>query len=247
MHAPAAVPRPEYAALASHFRVLAACFDLPMTGAIEEVLSLVAATFEVVDRHVDAIPDPAGRATLGDAILHALREGDPGALVHSELSTVLAVMRSRLEVTAATDAFAAELARFFERTEVLRTTRSGAMFVGCIVDEARCAAEMTLLAVPSLRVPRFARFFRVLSEVANLIDKVHDVRGDRARGEIAVRAGPVLHVRLLAALAIRIPTLLLLARRPLSVVAWGARYLLPPSGRARQSALPTLDATARER
>lgn len=98
-------------------------------------------------------------------------------------------------------AFAARLARFFVRSEDLRQTTHGAEYLRCIADEARCAAEMTLLVVPVASESRFARFFHVLAVVANLVDKLHDVRGDFARGEIRVRPGIALHLRLLAAFA----------------------------------------------
>ena len=84
----------------------------------------------------------------------------------------------------------------------------------------------------------FARFFRALSEVANLVDKLHDVRGDRSRGEIAVAPGLALHLRLLAAFAVRLPALLRLSLRPLQLISWGTTYLVhapralvPPASR----------------
>ncbi|HEY8087071.1 MAG TPA: hypothetical protein VIF09_04485, partial [Polyangiaceae bacterium] len=219
--------RPEYEALARDFRALAAQFDLGVDDALERDLVLVAAAFETIDRHVDATPDAAARGRLCAAILRALRDGTGEGAVRRELACTLAAVRARLVLASALGPFADQLARFFVRSERLRLTASGAEFVRCVLDEARCAAEMTLLAAPAIDVPRFARFFRVLSEIANLVDKLRDVRGDRARGEIAVRPGPVLHLRLLAAFAARVPLLLFLARRPLHLVAWGARYVLP--------------------
>jgi hypothetical protein len=217
--------RPEYEVLARDFRTLAAPFRITVDEALERDLVLVAASFEVIDRHVDATADGDERTRMCDAILGALREGRADDLLRGELTAVLATTRARLVEIAALDAFARHLARFFVRSEVLRRTTRGGEFVHCVLDEARCAAAMTLLFVPA--EPAFARFFRVLSEIANLVDKLHDVRGDRARGEIAVRPDLALHVRLLVAFAARLPALLWRARRPFRLVAWGTRYVLP--------------------
>jgi hypothetical protein len=221
--------RPEYEALALDFRALAAPFDLAVDDSFERDLVLVAASFEAVDRHVDAMPVGADRARLCAAILGELRGATTGASMRAELAAIVAGLRVRLVALEALDAFIAQLADFFVRSEVLRQTASPGEFVRCVLDEARCAAEMTLLFIRP-RAPgatRFVRFFRVLSEIANLVDKLHDVRGDWSRGEMAVRPGLLLHVRLLAAFAMRLPALFLLAPRPWKLVAWGARYLRP--------------------
>jgi hypothetical protein len=232
-------PRPEYEALARDFRALAAPFDLRVDDAVERDLALVATAFEATDRHVDATPDAVERGELCAAVLRVLREGREDERVTGDLSQALSTLRAHLRRLGAVDGFTGHLARFFVRTETLRLTRSGAEYLRCIVDEARAAAHMTLIAVPAVAIPRFGRFFLVLSEIANLVDKLHDVRGDHARGEIAVRPGIVLHLRLLAAFARRVPVLLSLTPRPLRLVAWGMRYVFPrkaPPGR-----LPVLD------
>ena len=97
-----------------------------------------------------------------------------------------------------------------------------------VLDEAAPACALTLDVAARVATAEFARFFAVLSEVANLVDKLHDVRGDRRRGEIAVRPGARLHAALAFALLSRGARLLWLAPRPLALVAWGARYLVPP-------------------
>ena len=224
--------RPEYEALAHDFRALAEPFDLTVDESLERDLVLVAASFEAIDRYVDATRDGLERVRLGDAILSALREATPGDLPRGDLAATLAAIRARLVTLGALDAFVTHLARFFVRSEALRRTVSAGEFIRCVLDEARCAAEMTLLVVSARRMvgtTRFFRFFRVLSEIANLVDKLHDVRGDWERGEMAVRPGMGLRVRLLAAFAIHLPLLLFLARRPWKLIAWGARYVLPAS------------------
>jgi hypothetical protein len=222
--------RPEYEALAHDFRALAAPFHLAVDESLERDLVLVAASFEAIDRHVDATPDTEDRALLGASILSALREGTAGELVRSELAATLAEIRARLVTLEALDAFTVQLATFFVRSEALRQTADGGEFVRCVLDEARCAAAMTLLVVvvrPTAEVTRFFRFFRILAEIANLVDKLHDVRGDHKRGEIAVRAGVGLHARLFVAFAMRLPSLLVLASSPWWLIVWGARYVLP--------------------
>jgi hypothetical protein len=222
--------RPEYEALARDFHGLAGPFEIPVDDALERDLVLVAAAFEAIDRHVDATEDAEERAQLCAAIVQELRDGSAGCaatVVPREVAGVLADVRARLG-RAAAGVFANHLARFFVRSEDLRRTASGAEYVCCVADEARCAAEMTLLVVPVASGSRFARFFRVLAVIANIVDKLHDVRGDFARGEIRVEPGLRLYLRLLAAFVVRVPRLLLLARRRLRLITWGVRYLQPP-------------------
>jgi hypothetical protein len=220
--------RPEYEALARDFRVLAGPFDVAVDDAVERDLVLVAASFEAIDRHVDATTDAAERGRLCAAVASVLRGANTDNRIGGELFAILASIRARLVALGALEAFVTQLERFFVRSERLRRTSKGSEFVRCVLDEAKCAAEMTLLVIPVPRASRFARFFRVLSEVANLVDKLHDVRGDWARGEMAVRPGPVLHIRLIAAFASRLPALLFLAGSPLQLIVWGVRYVLPP-------------------
>src|SRR5580704_11173682 len=102
--------RPEYEALARDFHALGSTFDLVVDDALERDLVLVAASFEAIDRHVDATPDASDRARLCAAILDELRcAGTPGG-VPRELAATLAAVRARLP---GADAFAAHLARFF--------------------------------------------------------------------------------------------------------------------------------------
>ena len=108
-----------------------------------------------------------------------------------------------------------------------------------MLDEAAPACALTLHVAARVASPEFARFFAVLSEVANLVDKLHDVRGDRRRGEIAVRPGARLHAALLAAFVVRGAKLLWMAPRPLALMRWGARYLLPPTASTAARRAPT--------
>jgi hypothetical protein len=222
-----APPRPEYEALARDFRALAAPFGVIVDDARQADLVLLGAAFETADRHVDATADAGERGRLCEAIVRALEEGRDDPRVAGDLRPVLAALRGRLVALGALARFLPHLAWFFVRTEALRRAPTSAGYLRCALDEARAAAEMTLLVLHAAGTPRFARFFRVLSEVANLTDKLHDVTGDHARGEIAVHPGLWLRLRLLAAFVRRALTLLVLAPRPLHLVAWGMGYVRP--------------------
>jgi hypothetical protein len=180
-------PRPEYEALARDLRTLAVAFDLRIDEEVERDLVLVVTAFETTDRYVDATQDASKRGELCAAVLCVLHGGGRDERLAGDLSAALAALRSHLLALGVLGGFLESLARFFVRTETLRCTQDGAEYLRCVLDEAHDAAQMTLLAVPAVAVPRFAPFFRVLSEIANLVDKLHDVRGDHARGEIAVR------------------------------------------------------------
>ena len=217
--------RPEYETLARDFPALAAQFGITVDQALAGELVRLMAAFETVDRHVDALDDAEARVALGRAIVRALR-GD--ASLGGELGARLAELHALVSRGGAVEHVAGGVERFFACSERLRTTTDARVFVQAVLDEAASAAELTLAIARRIASPEFAQFFAVLSEVANLVDKLHDVRADRRRGEIALRAGGRLHARLLAAFIVRCATLLYIAPRPLRLVVWGARYLVPP-------------------
>ncbi len=219
--------RTEYARLGRVFPSLAAQFGIAVDAELAAELLDLIGVFEAVDRHVDAVRDAGARAALQRSIVDALR-GEVS--LDGELGTRLATLR-RLAAHDADAAHrcAAEVERFFARSETLRTTTDARVFVRAVLDEAAPACALTLDVAARIANPEFARFFAVLAEAANLVDKLHDVRGDHRRGEIAVRPGARLHTALLLAFVVRGAKLLWLAPKPLALVAWGARHLAPPT------------------
>jgi hypothetical protein len=221
--------RTEYETLARDFPALAAQFGITVDDALERELVDLMAAFETVDRHVDALDDADARVALGSAIVGALRGDRSMAMaMDGELGARIDELHALFRRDGAVERIAGGVERFFAHSELLRTTTDARVFVQAVLDEAARASEMTLAVAARVATDEFARFFARLSEVANLVDKLHDVRGDRRRGEIAVRAGTRLHAHLLAAFVVRCATLLYLAPKPLRLVAWGARYLVPP-------------------
>jgi hypothetical protein len=223
--------RPEYERLGRDFPALAAHFGIAVDATLAGELVELIGVFEAVDRHVDTINDATARAQLAASIVRAIGDdAAPNGKIDGELGASLTALR---RLTARGGALPADVVgsveRFFARSETLRTTTDARTFVQAVIDEAAPACELALVVAARVSDAEFARFFAVLSEVANLVDKLHDVRGDRRRGEIAVRAGTRLHARLVAAFVVRCALLLRLTPRPLSLIAWGARYLVPPS------------------
>jgi hypothetical protein len=227
--------RAEYERLARDFPALAAQFGLTVDAALAHDLVELIGVFEAVDRRIDQLEDAAARAALTAAIVRALRDG---SAIDSELDAQLAALR-RLTAHGERARVSACVARFFACSEILRRTTDARAFVQAVLDEAAPACELTLLVAGRAVDAPFARCFARLSEVANLVDKLHDVRGDRRRGEIAVRAGARLHAALLAAFVDRCARMLWLSPRPLALVAWGARYLIPPPSDREPSRRPS--------
>jgi hypothetical protein len=226
--------RTEYERLARDFPALAAQFGLTIDAALADDLVELIGVFEAVDRRIDQIEAAADRAALAAAIVRTLREG---TAIDGELDAQLAALL-RLTAHGERERVAACVARFFECSEILRNTTDARAFVRAVLDEAAPACELTLLVAARAVDAPFARCFARLSEVANLVDKLHDVRGDRRRGEIVVRAGARLHAALLAAFVDRCARMLWLSPKPLALVAWGARYLLPPASDRETSRTP---------
>lgn len=218
--------RPEYATLARDLAWIAADFGVALDGAAQARVVGLAVCFEAIDRHLDETGEDAARARLSESLVRGVG-GRGDAPLPAPVEPHAAWLRDALG--AERPAFARALSRFFACTEALRRSTRAEEFVRCVREEARCAAEMIVAIAAPLGAPRFARFLGRLAVVANLVDKLKDVRGDAARGEVRIAPGPWLHLRMLAELALRAPALVLFAPRPVRLAWWGARHMLPTS------------------
>jgi hypothetical protein len=214
--------RPEYEDMAIRFFELGAHFERPFDEPTRNALLVAIRAFEAIDRHVDTIPAAIERRTAFEHVKAAL-EGR-GQLTDATLDRTVAALRDALGARCAT--FVAAMAEFFEHTERLRSTQQHATYIRSVLGEARATATMTFAAVPAIDTDMFARFFVRLAEVANLVDKLHDVRADYRAREIAIRPGLRLHVAIAGNLAVRAAVLALRSPMPLALVRWGLPFLV---------------------
>jgi hypothetical protein len=185
------------------------------------------AALECFDRHLDAIPSAPARQDFGGALLGQL-SGDGRQPVPLEPEVALQAARLR-EVLVAGDALAAFLGfarAALTNTELMRTTPSRDVYLECVRREGVLTVELTLAVLGADAPPRLAGFLRAVAELGNLFDKLVDARGDHRRGELTVRPGVRLHLRLLAALVARVPSAA--ARHPsfLRFARWGLGHAL---------------------
>src|SRR5262249_61640626 len=86
--------------------------------------------------------------------------------------------------------------RALANSERMRKTRDPRAYIACVEEEGRLTVAMMLAIVGPWCSPPFERFLRRVSELANLVDKLIDARGDFARAEMALRPGVRAHARL---------------------------------------------------
>ncbi len=226
MHAGFHGHRPEYAHLARDFERLVADFGEAIPDAVRmDVMTLMAA-IECIDRIVDALPARCDRERVGAEVLRALRGGAPAPEWGEELRARTEELRAVLVRRDVVERFVAIASDALDNAERLRACTTHDEYVARIVAEGRMTTQLALAVAGDVGGDAFERFFVSLGEPANLVDKLRDVRGDAARGEIALSPGTALHVRLAVEIVRRVPALLRLHPRPLWLLRWAATYLL---------------------
>lgn len=229
----ATVVRPEYAALAHEFGVLAMQFGHRIDATLRDDVVRLASTIECVDRHVDDVRDHAHRTALWHAVLEVLSRGaerrtdDLADGLADELVSATLDLR---EVAVRRDVLpriVRIVAKEITASESMRRTSRLGVYVASVVREGHLTTALVLVVAGDACGAAFRRFFFRLGGPANLIDKLKDARDDHARGEIAVAPGLLLHARLALAVLLRLPALLASHPRWPRVIRLGLRYLGP--------------------
>ena len=83
-----------------------------------------------------------------------------------------------------------------DNSEQMRTARHQRKYIKCMLKEGRLMVGMLLLILADVSTTRFDSFMRLLSEPANLGDKLRDAGRDFRNGEIAIRPTWWFHARL---------------------------------------------------
>lgn len=221
--------RPEYAALAAEFELLALPFGDRVDDRLRSDIARLAGAIERIDRVVDDATDDEARRTLwrlvvermdgvttdvtDDVAVDDLRKGADELCAIGEERAVLPRLRRIVAKEAKT-------------SEAMRVASSPRAFVPLVLREGRLTAALALVIAGPACSRRFRRFFFRLGGPANLVDKIKDAKDDHARGEIRLSPSLPLYVRLFASLVARSVALMTSHPRPISVVTLGLRYLL---------------------
>lgn len=217
--------RLEYVELAQHLEFLRGAFDLPCSPTQQRDVATTLAAFECIDRHYDVVGDAPARRALGAAVIGALR-GET-AIESRELQAQVDRLRAVFAAHRAIERCAELMRRFIDATERVRAARSAATYVAGVQDEGRLTSEMVLLLLEPERAVAFTRFFSALGVVANLVDKLCDVRRDHRAGEVALRPGVRVHARLVAAFVRGAVRVIAAFPERRALAMWGVRYLAP--------------------
>jgi hypothetical protein len=225
------VIRTEYQTLVDRLPALVHDLEGTISGPELRDLEIVMAAIECIDRVLDGLDDPARRSAFSAGVLAGLVE--PAAIDDGtpELDRQLCRLREVIASRGVAEPFWGLAREALGNTESLRTTRDVADYLDRVEHEGRLTVELALLFFPPHTGARVVGFLRAIGDVANLVDKLLDARGDFVRGELALRPGVWFHVRLLGRLVRRIPRAAALHPRRLQFAAWGLSWL-PPFRRA---------------
>jgi hypothetical protein len=219
--------RPEYQAMVDGYPALLGQFGVAISATALDDLGVLMRAIEQIDRVLDGTAHSAARAAIALAIVAALR--DP--LVSSDARLVgaveeLRVMALRRGISNELVAIATEA---LDNTERMRRARDREHYLACVEREGELTVELALLVAPlgDNEVGRRATaFLRAVAAPANLLDKLVDLRGDHARGEVAVSAGVRTHAAIARRLVARSWTASALHPNRWRFTTWGLRWLV---------------------
>jgi hypothetical protein len=219
-------PRPDYVALVDELDALAQGFGCSLSDDARAAVSRMTLAVEVIDRHVDGEREEAARQGTWDAVLGAFEDRAPEG-VDRELARaaieLAAVARSR----GVSDRVRRIMKKEFQTAEAMRVARSAGAYARLASREGRLFAALALaMCGKGFADARFRRFFARLAAPANALDKLVDLRRDRAAGEVRVEPSFAAHARLAFAVLRAVPALLVAHPRPLSVLTLGVTWLV---------------------
>ena len=213
-------PRPEYVALVDGLPALMRDLGSTITPANLRDVRVFMLALEHIDRVLDAIVDRADRRAFGERLLAAIANGD-ARFSDIELGELYAVLARR----GRTAAFVALARTALVNSERMRTTRDAHEYLDAIELEGRLTVELVLLFVDPDAGPAVAAFLRAVGDIANLFDKLIDMRADHRRGELALRPSIRLHARVLARILRRLPSVAATHPRRLRFVGWSVGWV----------------------
>lgn len=217
--------RPEYAALAAEFELLALPFGDRVDERLRSDIARLAGAIERIDRVVDDATDDGARRALWRLVVERM-DGVTDDVAGDDLRQGADELRAIGEERSVLPRLRRIVAKEAKTSEAMRVASSPRAFVPLVLREGRLTAALALVIAGPACSRRFRRFFFRLGGPANLVDKIKDAKDDHARGEIRLSPSLPLYVRLFASLVARSIVLMTSHPRPVSIVTMGLRYLL---------------------
>jgi hypothetical protein len=228
--------RADYLTLPRDLLELARGFNIELPPERQHDATTLVLAIECVDRILDALPDAAARTQFAANVLAAL-EGNPPDSLAAEPRERLFQLHEMIQRRNVSDAFCRITERILRNSEQMRATRSAAFYVLAAVREGRWMVELLLLTLGDSVTPRFRSFMRQVAGAANLGDKLRDARCDFALGELAIKPGLMLHLRLGCGMFWRICALAVRFCAYRKILAWGLKSLYHELALPRHRAL----------
>jgi hypothetical protein len=216
--------RADYLNLPRDLLELARGFNLELPPDRRRDATTLVLAIECVDRILDALPDAAERAQFAANVLAAL-EGNPSDSLAVEPCERLCQLREMIQRRNLRNAFCRITERILRNSEQMRGTRSAAFYVLAAVREGRLMVELLLLTLGDSVKPRFRAFMRQVAGPANLGDKLRDARCDFVLGELAIKPGLMLHLRLGCGMLWRVCALAVRFCAYRKILTWGLKSL----------------------
>ena len=216
--------RADYLNLPRDLVELARGFNLELPPDRQRDATTLVFAIECVDRILDGITAATDRAQFALDVLAALEGNIPVALAREPCER-LRELREMIQRRNISDAFYRITGRILRNSEQMRATRSAAFYVLAAVREGRWMVELLLLTLGDSVTPRFRAFMWQVAGPANLGDKLRDARCDFALGELAIKPGLMLHLRLGCGMLWRICALAVCFCAYRRILTWGLKSL----------------------
>ena len=219
--------RQEYLNLPRDLRELARGFNLDLPLDCQQDAAILVFAIECVDRILDSLPDPVERAQFAADVLAVLerKTSTPNNPLAPEVRERLSQLHEVIHRRDISGSFCRITRRILRNSEQMRTTRRSVFYIEAALAEGRWMVELLLLILGDAVTPRFREFMRQVAGPANLGDKLRDARQDFTLGELAIKPGFMLHLRLGCGMLWRIMALALRFCAYRRVLTWGLKSL----------------------
>jgi hypothetical protein len=221
-----AAVRREYFKLPRDLAVLTRSFGIILPLELQRDAAVLTFAIECADRLLDSIPLADRRARFRADVLSCLRRQ---TFSNEDLTLELVGWLGRLRKVGERRNIHERLCQMadelLDNSECMRTARDHRQFVECALKEGRLMVGMLLLILAGVSTARFDSFMRLLSEPANLGDKLRDARADFRSGEISVEPTWRFHARLSYEFLKRTARLAPFSLLNWRLAGWGVRSL----------------------
>jgi hypothetical protein len=221
--------RAVYRKLHDEFPRITEPFGIAISQEQNRDLAHLICAIDSIDQVIDEIQCSAERDSLAESIVDfiagrktqfAFDSPNIAGLVDRIYCLRNVVVRRGVQVE-----FAKTAAQVLFHSEQKRMATTVNDMVDHLNREWRLSGDLTVLVLGQTDNERFVRFFGLCCEMMTVVDMVPDAKADYASGQLSVRPGLCLYLRLLGSFVVRAPVALSRFPKKLQLLGYAAKFI----------------------